>query len=244
VRELPTAHIVKYSVVVSASPLPYHAVTMAALKDFLPDTQSIARLLGSACGRRVLSAEEAELLEWGLVQLALDGSGPVNEVVSSYQSSLLAGADWHSAVAAAMLQTPRQWGGTIQAAISSFEEIREEYRHSDVAVFQFVDRVITSRSGEIPPLSGYVPVTAPKDPRPDRLFQLADQTDVSGETMELAKVLSDRFPIILRKPFKLSFEGALAALLCDLEIEADRIPRLLSVSALVSLIFKPTGPGV
>ena len=212
---------------------------MPAPSDSLRDTQTITRLVGSACGRRVLSPEEAEILEWGLVQVALDGSGPVNEVVSSYQSSLLAGADWHAAVAAALLQTPRQWGAAIQAAISSFEEIRDQYRQSDVAVFQFADRIITDRVGEIPPIEGYIPTSAPEDPRPSRLLQLADRLDVAGVTIELAKVLSDRFPHILKRPFKLSFEGALAALLCDLEIEADRVPRLLSVSALVSLIFKP-----
>lgn len=203
------------------------------------DTQSMVRLLGSACSRRVLTVPEAEVLEWSLVQLALEGSGPIEEMANSYRSSLLAGADWQSSVAAAFIQTPRQWGAEIQAAISSFEEIREEYGRSGIAVYPFVDQIITERAGEIPPIPGYVPLSAPEDPRPKRLVEVADTLDVSGETMELAKVLSERFPHVLKGSFKLSFDGALAALFCDLEIESSRVPRLLSVSALVSLIFKP-----
>jgi hypothetical protein len=206
---------------------------------YLPDTQTIAQLIGSACGRHTFSASEGQLLEWSLAQLALDGSGPVTEVIRSYHTTLLAGSDWHSAVASAMLQTPRQWGAEIQAAMSSFEEIREEYRNSDVAVFQFADYVITNRMAQVPPLPGYVPTTAPEDPRPRRLLEIADQLDVAGEALALAKVLQDRFPHILKRPFKLTFSGALAALFCDLEIETDRIPRLLTVAAIISIIFKP-----
>jgi hypothetical protein len=215
---------------------------MSPRGDSLSETQSLIRLVGSACSRRVLSSEEAKVLEWGLVQVALEGSGPIDEIVGSYQTTLLAGGDWHSAVAAAILQTPRQWGASIQAAISSFEEIRAEYARSEVAAFQFADRVITARLGEVPPVPGYVPASAPADPRAQRLVELADQHNASGETLELTKVLGERFPHILKSPFKLSFEGALAALFCDLEIEADRIPRLLSLAALMAVIFKPNHP--
>lgn len=212
---------------------------MDPLNPFFPDIQTIAQLLGSACGKHPFSASEGQVLEWALMQIALEGSGPVSEVLRSYHSSLLAGAEWHSAVAAALLQTPRLWGADIQAAMSSFEEIRRDYRNSDEAVFIFADGIITRRIGQIPPLPGYVPASAPDDPRPKRLVELADQSDVAGETMELAKVLQDRFPHIVKRPYKLSFSGALAALFCDLEILNERIPRLLTVSALISLIFKP-----
>ena len=203
------------------------------------ETQLIAQLVGSACGRRALSAAEAEILEWSLIQLALEGSGPIEEIRKSYQATLLAGADWHAAVATALLQTPRQWGASLQAGLSSFEEIRADYRNTDVAVFQFADRIILDRSMEVPPIQGFIPVSAPSDPRPARLVELVTHLDVAGEAMELAKVLSDRFPHILKRHYKLSFEGALAAFLCDLEMEADKIPRLLALSTLISLVFKP-----
>jgi hypothetical protein len=206
---------------------------------YLPDTQTITQLLGSACGRHPFRLEEGQILEWALAQVALDGSGPVTEVVRSYHSSLLAGADWHSAVAAALLQTPRQWGAEIQAAMTSFDELRAEYRQSDEAVFLFADRIITDHVAHVPPLAGYVPLNAPDDPRPRRLFEIADQLDVAGETMELAKVFQQRFPVILNRGYKISFSGALAAIFCDLAIDVERIPRLLTVAALVSLIFKP-----
>ena len=203
------------------------------------ETQGMARLLGSACSRRVLSANEAEILEWALVQMALDRAGPVRETSSSFQKSLLAGSDWHSALAAALLQTPRTWGADIQAAMSSFEEVREEYRSSDVAVYQFADRIVTRNAAQKPPFAGYVPMSAPEDVRTDRLLEMAHQSDLGGETLELAKVIMDRFPHILKNRYKLSFDGAVAALFCDLEIEAEKVPRLLAVSALISLVFSP-----
>ncbi len=215
---------------------------MDPLNPFFPDIQTIAQLLGSACGKHPFSSSEGQVLEWALMQIALEGSGPVSEVLRSYHSSLLAGAEWHSSVAAALLQTPRMWGADIQAAMSMFEEIRKDYRNSDEAVFLFADGIITRRAGQIPPLPGYVPGSAPDDPRPKRLIELADQSDIAGETMELAKVLQDRFPHILKRPYKLSFSGALAALFCDLELLNERIPRLLTVCALISLIFKPVRP--
>ena len=212
---------------------------MDPLNPSFPDIQTIAQLLGSACGKHPFSNAEGQILEWAMMQIALEGSGPVSEVLRSYHSSLLAGAEWHASVAAALLQIPRLWGSDIQTAMTSFDEIRKDYRNSDEAVFLFADRIITRQAGQIPPLPGYVSVHAPDDPRPRRLIELADQSDVAGETIELAKVLQDRFPHVLKRPFKLSFSGALAALFCDLEILNDRIPRLLTVSALVSLIFKP-----
>src|SRR3990170_2164462 len=116
---------------------------MDSLNPFFPDIQTIAQLLGYACGKHPFSTSEGQVLEWVLMQVALDGSGPVNEVVRSYQSSLVAGAEWHASVAAALLQTPRIWGADIQAAMSSFEEIRKDYRNSEEGVFLFADRIIT-----------------------------------------------------------------------------------------------------
>jgi len=201
--------------------------------------ETITQLLGSACSRRTFSQEEGDVLEWALTQIAMDGSGPVTEVVSSYHSSLLAGADWHAAVSAGLLQTPREWGGEIRRALSSFELLRDEYAACDVEVFRFADGVITQNATQVPPLPGYVPVSAPKDLRPARLLELADELDVMGEGLELAKVFQDRFSYVLKRDYKLSFHGALAALFCDLGIESDKVPRLLSVAALVSIIFKP-----
>lgn len=212
---------------------------METYSALLPDTQSIAQLVGSACGRRAFTGAEGDMLEWALAQIALEGSGPVMEVVRSYHTSLLAGSDWHGAVAAALLQTPRQWGAEIQAAMSSFEEIRRQYRESDVAVYQFADGVILDHAMHVPPVGGFIPLSAPEDPRPKRLFDLAHQQDISGETIELVKVLQDRFPHVLKKSFKVSFPGALAALFCDLDIEIERIPRLLTVASLVAILFKP-----
>ncbi len=227
--------------IVPHTPIPYPSLTMAATHPLFPGNQGIAQLLGSACGRRALTSEEGQILEWCLTQIALEGSGPIGELTRSLQTSLIAGCDWHSAVASALLQTPRQWGAQLQAALLSFEEIREEYRESEVAVFQFADEIIKSNMLQVPPLPGFVPSSANEDPRTKRLFDLADGLDVSGESIELAKVLEDRFPHLMTRSYRVDFTGALAALFCDLGIESDKIPQLLTVAALVSLIFTSSG---
>ena len=208
---------------------------MVHSRQHFPGNQGIAQLLGSACGRQPLTAEEGQILEWCLTQIALEGSGPIGEMTQNLQTSLIAGCDWHSAVAAAMLHTPRQWGSQLQNALQSFEEMRGEYRESEVAVFQFVDGIIQKNMLQVPPLPGFAPTSAPEDPRTKRLFELADSLDVSGETIELVKVLEDRFPHLMTKHYRVDFTGALAALFCDLGIEGDKIPQLLTVAALVSI---------
>ena len=140
-----------------------------------------------------------------------------------------------------MLHTPRQWGAQLQTALQSFEEIRDEYRESEVAVFQFADGIIQNNMLQVPPLPGFVPTTAPEDARTRRLFELADSLDVSGETIELVKVLEDRFPHLMTKHYRVDFTGALAALFCDLGLESEKIPQLLTVAALISLIFTTSG---
>ncbi|MCA9425863.1 MAG: hypothetical protein H6751_12100 [Candidatus Omnitrophica bacterium] len=214
---------------------------MAHIHQNFPGNQGIAQLLGSACGRRALTSEEGQILEWCLTQIALEGSGPISEITRSLQTSLIAGCDWHSAVAAALLHSPRQWGSQLQSALLSFEEIRDEYRESEVAVFQFADGIIQANILQVPPLPGFVPTSAPEDPRTKRLFDLAESMDVSGETIELVKVLEDRFPHLMTRHYRVDFTGALAALFCDLGIESDKIPQLLTISALVALVFTASG---
>ena len=140
-----------------------------------------------------------------------------------------------------MLHSPRQWGSQLQSALLSFEEIRDEYRESEVAVFQFADGIIQANILQVPPLPGFVPTSAPEDPRTKRLFDLAESMDVSGETIELVKVLEDRFPHLMTRHYRVDFTGALAALFCDLGIESDKIPQLLTISALVALVFTASG---
>lgn len=210
-------------------------------RPLFPGNQTIAQLLGAACGQRALTSDEGQILEWCLTQIALEGSGPVGELTKSLQTALLAGCDWQSAVASALLQTPRQWGAQLQAALLSFQEIRDEYRESEVAVFQFADEIIKQHLLEIPPLPGFVPTSAPEDPRPKRLFELVNMLDVSGEAIELAKVFEDRIPYLLPRPYRIDFTGATAALFCDLGIESDKVPQLLTVAALISLIFTSSG---
>jgi hypothetical protein len=213
---------------------------MNALSTVFPDTQTIAQLVGSAVSKRPLNQQQARVFEWALVQIALDGAGPVTDIQQYYQTALQSGADWHSALSAAILQTPRKWGVTIQYTMSNLSGLVDEYRESDVAVFQFADSIITRHSTEVPPLTGFVPMSAPLDPRPTRLFELADQLDVAGEAIELSKVFQDRMLHILKRGYRVSFEGALAALFCDLGVEPELVHRVLSVATLVSVIFRPT----
>ena len=74
---------------------PILRTAMAHIHQNFPGNQGIAQLLGSACGRRALTSEEGQILEWCLTQIALEGSGPISEITRSLQTSLIAGCDWH-----------------------------------------------------------------------------------------------------------------------------------------------------
>lgn len=201
---------------------------------------NLGQLAGVACGQRPLSQAEGLALEWALSQLAMESTEATGAVMNSYETSIAAGADWYGAIAAAFLQTPREWGAGIQAAIYFYRDILEEYNQSEEAAFRFADRIVVERSQEKPLFAGFVPMSAGRDERTIQFLRLAEETNIAGETVELVKVLEDRNQALLKTPHQCSFEGLLAAFFCDLGIDPAKVPQLLSFAALISIVFRPT----
>jgi citryl-CoA lyase len=126
------------------------------------------------------------------------------------------GAPLNAAVAGAILAISKHHGGAIEDTMELFQEAVSRRKalkgtHEEAAL-----AVIQEYRNAGKRLPGYGHRLHTKDPRSERLFQMAYEVDIAGDYVKMAAAMEAGIEKTLGKRLPLNVDGAIAALLCEM----------------------------
>jgi citrate synthase len=163
------------------------------------------------------SEGEAKLLDAILVSSIDHGVTPPSTFCARNVAST--GAELNSCVSAGILAISRYHGGAIEACMDLLLETEQLKYAQKLPDSVAAKRIIQSYREEDKRLAGFGHRLHTADPRTKKLFEVAKQLGFAGEYVVLAQTLEKELASILGKRLPLNVDGAIAALLCELDFE-------------------------
>ena len=181
------------------------------------------------------SAEQRFFLDVVLVAIAEHGMMPTN--VAARMTLAADPGSLQGAVAAGILGAGPVVLGTSETCARLLEDAQGQVAAGGgpAQVAREVARSIHAAGGRVPGFGH--PVHRPLDPRAERILELADDRDVSGPHVLLARRLRDAVAETWGKPFTLNVAMAIAAVLLDLGFPAaaaKAVPILARTASLLA----------
>ncbi len=147
------------------------------------------------------------------------------------------GAPLNAALAAGILAFSEYHGGTIEKAMKLLEEAVHQMRSRKLSAEQVAHQLVENATSDNQPLPGFGHRYHTCDPRSRRLLELAEEHGISSRYIEMVRTIQQALQEHLRKEIAINIDGAIAAVLCELNIPAElanafflmaRIPGLLA----------------
>jgi len=129
------------------------------------------------------------------------------------------GAPLNAAVAAGILSISKFHGGAIEDCMHILQQAKKLMDEKGLNYEQAAAQVINEFREAKKRLSGFGHRIHNNDPRTKKLFQLAEENGVAGDYVKLALTFVEQLEKITGKHLPLNVDGAIAALLCELEID-------------------------
>ncbi len=147
------------------------------------------------------------------------------------------GAPLNAALAAGILAINQHHGGAIEKVMERLEEAVLRVNHHKESVEEVARSIVQETLREDKPLEGFGHRYHTRDPRAQRLLELAQKYGISGRYIEMIHALQQALQQQTRQEIFVNIDGAIAAVLCELNIPAKlanaffimaRIPGLLA----------------
>ncbi len=147
------------------------------------------------------------------------------------------GAPLNAALAAGILSINKYHGAAIEPAMRMFLELKKMLDASGKPVKELAKEYVAQALAEKRQLFGYGHRIHTDDPRTKRLFKLAAAAGKDGIYLQLAKLVGEELGAQRGKKLPLNVDGAIAALLCELEFPVEvsnfffLLPRIAGMTA-------------
>jgi len=126
------------------------------------------------------------------------------------------GSELNAALASGILSINKYHGGAIESAMRIFYAIHELRVEKNLSIGDSVKLIIAEMRDEKKVVFGFGHRIHTHDPRTTKLFDLAEQYEIAGDFVEIAKSIEKSLQEIIGKKLPLNVDGAIAAVLCDL----------------------------
>ncbi len=183
---------------------------------------------------RFPSRSEARMLEAIMVSVVDHGVRPPSTVAAVTVANT--GASLNCAVSAGILAINKYHGGAIEdsmKAISKAVEIKEKENLSEIQAAERLIEDYKSRGERIP---GFGHRFHASDPRTVKLFQFAKELGVAGKFVSQAEAIEKVFSEKYCKHLPINADGAIAALLCEMQFPPEIANGIFMMSRIVGLI--------
>ena len=130
------------------------------------------------------------------------------------------GAALNSALAAGILSISRWHGGAIEEAMIVFNEIVEKAESAKISIGEAAKITKQEYKAANRKISGFGHRVHTKDPRSTKMFEIARELKIAGKFVEAADALAAEFQNS-GKTLPLNVDGAIAAILCELNFPAE-----------------------
>jgi citrate synthase len=151
------------------------------------------------------------------------------------------GAPLNASVAAGILSISEFHGGAIEECMHILRQgmdlVEKDDNDSDTAAGQIIEEYRSVKKR----LSGFGHRVHTNDPRTAKLFQLAKDYGIAGKYLELARTFVKQLKEITGKDLPLNVDGAIAALLCEMDFDpvlANAFFMIARVPGLVAHIYE------
>ncbi len=180
------------------------------------------------------SSEEGKLMDAILVSSVDHGASPPSVLTARTVAST--GAELNSAVAAGVLAISRYHGGAIEEGMNLFIHIKQKMKESGESLGETVSKVLNEMKQRKERASGFGHRLHQKDPRTQRLFELARELGLAGEYVTTALAVEKGLKKVIGKPLPINVDGAMAALLCDLDFPPEIGNAFFIISRIAGLV--------
>lgn len=162
------------------------------------------------------SPEAGKLVDAIFVSSVDHGAGPPS--VLSARTAASTGAELNAAVASGVLAISRYHGGAIEEGMRLFLEIARRMEQEKKSEKEVVQKVLNEMKEKGKRASGFGHRIHSRDPRTKRLFGLAEELNLAGKHIRIARAVERELEERMGKPLPINVDGAIAAVLCDLGI--------------------------
>ncbi len=185
------------------------------------------------------SPNVGKLIEAILVSSVDHGTTPPS--VLSALTVASTGAPLNAAVAAGILSISKFHGGAIEDCMRILLEAKALMDKQNMDYDRAAETIIKKFREEKKRLSGFGHRYHTNDPRTKRLFALAEELGLAGDYTKLALAFVRKLKEITGKDLPLNVDGAIGALLCELDIDpilANAFFMIARVPGLVAHIYE------
>jgi len=158
------------------------------------------------------------------------------------------GAALNASVAAGILAISQFHGGAIEECMRILIKAMAYKKSNNCSIAEAANQIITEYRNSKKRLSGFGHRLHTDDPRTKRLFSrtkrlfsMADELKISGDYISLAKEFETTLEKTLGKKLPINVDGAIAALLCEMEFDvifANAFFMIARVPGLVAHIYE------
>lgn len=151
------------------------------------------------------------------------------------------GAPLNAAVAAGILSISQFHGGAIEECMRILQETMKYTTEKKYTFEEAAAAVIHRYREEKKRLSGFGHRLHTNDPRTHKLFLMAEELNLAGDYIKIANIFVNQLKEITGKELPLNVDGAIAALLCELDFDpllANAFFMIARVPGLVAHIYE------
>ena len=165
------------------------------------------------------SPEVGRLLDAVFVSSIDHGTSPPSVLTARTIAST--GSELNACVAGGVLAISRYHGGAIEEGMRMFREIAGRMEKDGIDARTAAGKILADMKTRGKRASGFGHRIHTKDPRTSRLYQLARELGLAGKHVEIAEAVEDVLGESLGKKLPVNVDGAIAALLCDLDFPPE-----------------------
>jgi citrate synthase len=165
------------------------------------------------------SPEVGRMIDAIFVSSVDHGASPPSVLAARTVAST--GSELNACIAAGILAISRFHGGAIEEGMRLFYRIAALMPEKDLGMEDAVSTVLDEMRRDKKRASGFGHRLHTQDPRTARLFALAAELGLSGRHVAISRAVEQALAEQLGKPLPINVDGAIAALLCDLDFPAE-----------------------
>ncbi len=165
------------------------------------------------------SPEVGKLIDAIFVSSIDHGASPPSVLAARTVAST--GSELNSSVAAGILAISRFHGGAIEEGMKLFKKIAGRMEENNIGEYEAAQEVLLEIKKKKKRASGFGHRFHTRDPRTARLFNLAEELGLLGKHVKIARAVEKVLDETLGKTLPINVDGAIAALLCDLDFPPE-----------------------
>lgn len=207
--------------------------------DELMGTASYAQMVYLLLKGEMPSENVGKMIETILVSSVDHGTTPPSALSAITVAST--GAPLNASVAAGILAISRFHGGAIEECMKILKQGMELVDKDNLAINEAAAKVVSDYRAIKKRMSGFGHRLHTDDPRTKKLFALAKEYGIAAKYVDLANAFVEEIEKTLDKKLPLNVDGAIAALLCEMDFDpilANAFFMIARVPGLVAHIYE------